>query len=303
MPFLLEEFTQQLWSGDPDFFLPGSGLAQPGGLEDCIQYNGITLHDRSVLDKYRLTMIDGLHGGPRIRSGETVNPSDHGYTPLTNFLEGRSVTLEGTINAGNIAKMRDMQQALRTAFFSMVERPLIVRTGNPARDVYIMARNTDQIGLRDAQQKKDRFTRDFQINMRATDPRIYSLVAKSYALEELVDGDNTIDVDNMGNFPASPVIRLVGPLTNPVISCGVSLPDEGSVRRIEINGEIAAGEIYTYDAADGTMEDQLGFSQTKKIAIGARDIRLGSGTTTLNLNATDTDVDSSFEVSLKDTWI
>lgn len=162
-----------LWSGQQGVFLPGSGTAKPPGLESIVDYNGITINDRRVMDKYRVRKFSGLHGGSEIRSSEENNSSSIGATPLTNLPGGKTFIIEGTIQAGNTDKLRDMQQALTTAFFSMVERPMVFHSPLTG-DCYIMCRPTDQVSMTDEHTKNDRLVCDFQISMRATDPRIYS---------------------------------------------------------------------------------------------------------------------------------
>lgn len=180
MPILLSQFAAGLWAGDPLFALPGSGTSAPPGLEATLEFNGITIHDRSVVDKYRITGMDGLHGGPSVRYSSDPNVSDHGSRPGNNLWGDRTFVLEGRIEAHNVGKLRDMEQALRTAFYSTVERPVIFHTGDINRDVYIKARINDKIGLKEEQTRRDHLYRDFQITMTASDPRILSINTRNY---------------------------------------------------------------------------------------------------------------------------
>lgn len=173
-----------LWTGSPTLALPGSLTAQPPGIEAVYTYNGLTFNDRKVVDKFRITRTSGLNdGGVDLRTNEEPNPSAIGANPLANFLGGRTFTIEGSIIAHNVEKLRDMEQALRTALYSTVERPLTMsRVYDTTRDVYIMCRIADKPAW------KDEFTnttgnlqRDFQIIMRASDPRIYSYNQRTYS--------------------------------------------------------------------------------------------------------------------------
>ena len=304
MPILLSPFADSLWAGIPENATPGSQLSQPAGLEALLEYNGIIIHDRSVYDKYRLKAIDGLHGGVGIRVNEDTNSGDHGSFPLMNMLDARSIIIEGVINTGNLSKMRDLQQALRTAFFSMVERPLIIRTGNTARDVYVMARISDKIGMREEQTKIDRFTRDFQISMRATDPRIYSINSRTYTNATVADGDSLITLIHAGNFQASPTIKLDGPMTNPIVKNTTYMPDENYQRFIKINGSIPSGATYTYDSKNGTLVNQLGVRKDSQLDVTSTQLRLTNGENILQLTTTGTSLGvSAFTVTLQDTWI
>lgn len=304
MPILLSPFADSLWAGIPENATPGSQTSQPAGLEALLEYNGIIIHDRNVYDKYRLKAIDGLHGGVGIRVNEDTNPGDHGSFPLMNMLDARSIIIEGVINTGNLSKMRDLQQALRTSFFSMVERPLIIRTGDVNRDVYVMARINDKIGMREEQTKMDRFTREFQISMRATDPRIYSINSRTYTNPSVVDGDNITTLIHAGNFQASPVIKLDGPMTNPVVTNTTYMPDENFQRFIKINGSIPSGSTYTYDSKNGTLVNQLGVRKDSQLDVTSSQIRLANGENILQLTTTGTSIGTTASyVTLQDTWI
>ena len=250
-----------------------------------------------------MTAIDGLHGGPSIRVNEEKNPGDHGGYPLANLLDARTFSIEGEVFTGNIAKMRDLEQAMRTAFYSMVERPLIMRTGNAALDVYIMCRINDQIGLREEQSKMDRFRRSFRIPLRATDPRIYSVQRRTYREEAIEDGDNLILPTNAGNWPAAPKLHFEGPMIDPVVLNATFMPDEASSGSSKSTAR-SLRVTSTYDAQLGTLTDQTGERKDAQLDVSSREIRLTTGENQLQLSTTGTeDGISAFEVSFQDTWV
>lgn len=181
MPILLETFVRRIWQGHPDHALPGSRTAAPHSLQATLSFNGIKLNDRTVVDRYRIIQIDGFQG-PSIRNAMEPNPGDHGSTPLDNTLGERTMLITGKIVAHNMDKLEDMQMALRTAFYSMTEKPLIVSVADINRDVEIMARMTDKLGMVD-KQDNDRFERDFQITLVATDPIWRSRMRRQYAID------------------------------------------------------------------------------------------------------------------------
>lgn len=159
--------------------LPGSMKSQPPGLEAIMEYNQLYFHDRLVVDKFRVLSLDGVQGAD-IRDNREANPSDHGETPFDNYLGGRTILITGRVEAHNIGKLRDMQQGLRTAFYSMQERPLIFHVGDPQRDVQIYCRMIDKISMRE-EQTNDRPHREFQITLRASDPRFRSVVDRVHS--------------------------------------------------------------------------------------------------------------------------
>ena len=85
--------------------------------------------------------------------------------------------------------------------------------------------------------------------MRATDPRIYSVNARTYTTEDdVLDGNNLVTLLHAGNFQASPVIKKMEKMTNPVVQNTTYMPDENYQRFIKINGNIPNGSTYTYDS-------------------------------------------------------
>lgn len=110
-----------------DLFLSGDPSANPRGLESQLVYNDLVLNDRlSGPDRYIITEIDGL-ADANIRDSREDNPVRHGQTTYQSFYSGRTITLTGQIQAGNIDKLRLMSQELHSAFNSLEELPLIFR--------------------------------------------------------------------------------------------------------------------------------------------------------------------------------
>lgn len=179
-----------LWKGATSVASPGSKTSSPPGLESILEFNGLTFHDRSVVDKYRLVSMEGINGGPNIRYNSEANPGDHGSTPLANLLGDRTFILTGRIEAHNIEKLRDMEQAMRTSFYTMQEHLLTFRVGTQSsRDVYIKARINDRLGLKEEQVRRDHVYREFQITMTASDPRIYSTSTRTYSWSAITYDD------------------------------------------------------------------------------------------------------------------
>lgn len=178
MPILLEQFIGQLWDGAPGMFLEGSGASRPSGLEALLEYNGLVMNDRLVADQFRIGEIDGLQDAD-VRDSREANPSDHGESAFNAYYGGRTITLNGRVQAGNVGKLRDMQQALRYAFQDLTELPLYFRTGNINTDVFIMCRKSAPTASREAQTTRDTFRRDFLVTLRASDPRFMSVVERS----------------------------------------------------------------------------------------------------------------------------
>lgn len=108
-------------------YTPAPFSAIPHGLEAEYLYNGLLLNARSTSpDRYRITEIDGLSDAD-IRDSREDNPLQHGEIALDSFYNGRTITINGRIEAGNIAKLREMQESLRSAFGRLVESPLYIK--------------------------------------------------------------------------------------------------------------------------------------------------------------------------------
>jgi hypothetical protein len=97
------------------------------GLESVFEYNGLTLNDRRSVDRYRLTAITGLDDAD-VRDTREVNPDFDGETAYQALYGGRTITLTGEIQTGNLDYLRYMQHYLKATFDDIgVEKDLLVR--------------------------------------------------------------------------------------------------------------------------------------------------------------------------------
>lgn len=198
----------------------GSGLAIPGGLECAFEYRGLILNVRGTPERYRLSSIDGLMDAD-IRDTRDPNTNSDGETPYNAFYGGRTVVLNGTILAYSIPKLRDMTQALRSAFSDIGnEYPLIFRTGTFAHDHMIYCKKISAINMTEQQQNQD-IRRDFQISLRASYPCFLGYYQKTIDVSNAgnVDGGWTLlgNATNIGNYKALPVFRIHGPFASVTI--------------------------------------------------------------------------------------
>jgi hypothetical protein len=90
------------------------------GLQSPIHYNGLILNDRLRPDRYWVTEIDGL-GAPDIRDNRAPRPADHGEIPYDAYWSGDTLTIDGTMEAGNLFELARMERDLRAAFGTLVE--------------------------------------------------------------------------------------------------------------------------------------------------------------------------------------
>jgi hypothetical protein len=135
-----------------------------------------------VIDKYRVISIDGLDD-PDVRDSRDENPADDGEQPNFSLYGGRTIAITGRIEAYSLAKLRDMQQALRTAFVDISrERRFNFLTGASETDHYINCKKFTKNQWGEEQKHLNHFFRDFVITLRASDPRFYLKSRKDYSV-------------------------------------------------------------------------------------------------------------------------
>src|ERR1700752_3337915 len=71
----------------------------------------LVLNDRLRPDRYLITTISGLRGSD-VRDTRIPHPSAHGEVPYDAFFGGRTVSIEGTMEAGNIAELGRLERDL-----------------------------------------------------------------------------------------------------------------------------------------------------------------------------------------------
>lgn len=183
MPLGIPPPSTGLASGSSVSIGQGSGTAVPAGIEAVLEYNGIYLNNRSWIDTYLVTSIDGL-GDADIRDDRDVNPQAHGETYFKAFYGGRTVVLSGKIRAFTLSKLRDMTQGLRQAFANLDhEKPLYFHAGNPDYTAVLYCKKAAPLSLNESQNTPNHFERDFQVTLRASNPRFLSKTAKQISVQ------------------------------------------------------------------------------------------------------------------------
>lgn len=218
MPITFPEPVIGLGGGVADGPLPGSGLGVPAGVEAVFEYNGLYLNVLTNVDRYKIKSIDGLDD-PDLRDQREDNPGDDGETAYPSFYSGRPMSLQGTIQAYTLQKMRDMIMALEQAFNNIrVEKPLYIHGPTLAQTVYIDCRKNARLTIQETQQDY-RFFRDFLIPLRASNFRILSLERPSQSVAGLNAGAAVVmTVTNLGSYPAQTLVQLTGGMTGPRIT-------------------------------------------------------------------------------------
>ncbi len=242
----LQTVLQGLAGGSANVGIIGTKHSGPVGVESIIEYrsaNPIYLNVVDWIDTFIVNSIDGLDGAD-IRSGALPNPGEHGETPTDPLFGGRSLVMTGKQYAQTIWKLRDMQQGLRGSFIDIKhEYPLIFHALDPADDLMIMCKLASKIAMVDQQTTKNSFERDFQIPLRASNPRFLNAVRSVAEFTQAGASFNNIALVlyNRGNFEAQTTIELTGPMTNPTVY------NEENGTAAVISGSIPVGETWVLE--------------------------------------------------------
>jgi hypothetical protein len=244
----LQTVLAGLAGGSANRSIIGTKRSGPVGIESIIEYrsaNPIYLNVVDWVDTFIVISINGLDGAD-LRLSALPNPGDHGETPGDPLWGGRTLVLTGKQYANTIWKLRDMQQGIRAAFMEIKrEYPLIFHALDPADDLMVMCKLADKIAIVDQQTTKNDFQRDFQITLRASNPRFLGAVRRVYEFTQAVASYNNIalTLQQSGNFEAQTTIELTGPMTNPTVY------NEDNGTAAIISGTIPAGETWVLDQA------------------------------------------------------
>jgi hypothetical protein len=286
-------------SGAPNLALPGSGFAQPKGLECVWEYGPLRMNDLTVFDKYRVQKISGLDGAD-IRTSAESNTQDHGEVIGQQFFGGRTIVLEGRIETLTMQKMNDMEQALRQAFLSINrDLPLAIRSGSTGMDAFIMCRITAKPNI-DRSLDNMQMHRAFMLTLRAQDPRVLSY--NQHNINQDVTADiTTLTPLNMGNFDAQPIITLHGPLTRSGSRIRLSCIELGL--ELDYQADIAPGHYVVFDTAKRTAVDDTGAEVFTNFTFASDMMRFAPGYSTIELEAHGYGTGSYIDLVWRDTWM
>jgi Phage tail protein len=235
---------------------PNLFTAAPYGLEVQLVFNGLTMNANKsfpsgTLGAYFITAMGGLDDAD-VRATADPRPDMHGELPLTAWYGGRTLVIEGYILALNSRQLRVMQQALRQAFAPLTEKSLVFSTGDTVNgDVFINCRKATPLAMREQMQQNyaQFFKREFQISLRASDPRFLAFTASSATSGTNPANNTNIACTNSGNWSSYPVITITGPfnanlvITNTTTGIGFT-----------INTALTGGQVLTIDCDQRTVK-------------------------------------------------
>lgn len=294
------------WQGDPVFSIEGSGFSVPIGLEAVFNYNGLIMNDLTVFDKYRVMSIDGL-ADPDIRDNREDKPGEDGEDSYDSYYSGRTIVLRVRVEAYELKKLRDMEEALRSAFVTMEELPLHFLTNDPTKNHYIMCKKSAALTKEeDVQNLNFRHFREWQITLRASDPRFYRSIKKT---DEATGADNyNLNAINNGNYTTYPLIKIFGPIG------AIELINEDArepFNNIKFNSNIAlgAGDFYSINIEKRTVTNANGENRLSDLDPASGWLKLYSGNNRLAFSAATSgssatsSAGASYSLEWRDAWI
>jgi len=302
---LYNDPNPEKWQGDPNLSITGSGFAVPRGIEAILSYNGLVMNDLTVYDKYRVLSIDGLADAD-VRDNREELPGDDGESAYDNFYGGRTIVLKVRVEAYELNKLRDMEEALRTAFSTMVNNPLYFLTGDPEKDHYISCKKSASLTKEeDVSNINFKHFREWQITLRASDPRFYRV--KKKFLTTLVNNyyqTDEVNLINIGNYNTKPIITLQGAMSNiKIINDNANEPFNNITFKDSVS--ISDGNYYVIDIEKRIVIDQNGNNKINDLDKSSGWLKLypGSNRVYLDPSTTLSSSNAQFSFSWKDAWI
>lgn len=166
--------------------------------------------------------------------GEIVSrPSAHGDFDLPVFRQPRMITIKGAAYASSRWSIEQLQDMFYGILADGGHGDLTFMTVDGSRRCSVRLSGEPKftvVGDEDA---------DFQIGFRAADPRKYG--------EPREFSGSSVDVFHYGNFPASPVVEVVGPRTAPYTITGPG------GRTVVVAQSLSAGQTHRIDFSDGGL--------------------------------------------------
>lgn len=211
----------------------------PLGIECPIERNGFRFNNKNQNEYVRIMSIDGLDDAD-IRSTVEPNPSDHGEILFDSpKYGGRTLVLNCRVIAQSLSSMRILKRAACRSFNDLKEYPMIWRTGSLDTDHQINCRKVSIAGSE--AQSNMKLERDFQITVRAQNPRFVSRI--EYVRTINLYEETQITIPNLGDFPSTCRVQIIGPIGDGNISFTNLTTNE----RVHIGGSIDVDDVYFFN--------------------------------------------------------
>lgn len=191
-------------------------------------------------------------------------------------------------------------------------------------DVYVLCRKSEKLNI-SKELKNERYERDFQISLRATDPRMVSSVSnkrgivpvsisalgrtysRSYDLKyntnmnslgTAVSSGNIVSVFNSGNENAQPIFTLTGTLVGPMI-----ITNETTGESMRLNASVNPGDYIVIDIKNGTILYSNGANMFSAYDKTSDWVTIAPGYNQFSISIQGFSGNSRFDIEWNDTWM
>lgn len=238
----------------------------PPGLESQIDFgvtnqysNPIVLNRKDpnglrVLDSYHITDIGGLDDAD-IRFAEEPKSALDGMNYLKTRYGGRTITLDGFIDASNLQSLRQLQARLKqqlggagaltgsnSIVSGLVEQNLVFRSPfDNSWDSFIAVRKSGPLQMKE-NQPDQRMRRPFLATLRAANPFFQTMGSRT----EVLQMGGTTYIPNKGNSLSLPLVVFWGPFYRAELLLGGSLV---------ISATVSASTQFTIDSLNRTASN------------------------------------------------
>jgi Siphovirus-type tail component, C-terminal domain/Phage tail protein RIFT-related domain len=271
-------------------------------------YNGLTFGGANDIG---VTSVTGLSPA-NARIDEVEKAGDHGSYIFAQFLEARTITIEGDVTGISAIDFESKINLLRAAFIpQLTPQPLQMAVpGDVQKLAYCVPTKIDfPIDI-----SYQTFYETWTVEFMAEDPRIYSNATNVVDIYPAIPngisfnfvfsinfggtsgGSLTQSATNNGTFPSPPVVLLHGPMTNPVLTNLTT----GKYMRLAISiGEL---ETLTLDFYAKTAILNNLSSRYSSVVPGSSWWPLQPGANTVRLSADGITSNSKATVTYRDAW-
>lgn len=246
-------------------------------ISHAVYINGEAFNSTDLLTQNAgiyITRMAGWEDGVETRDVRDLRPGQHGELARALYLAGRTLTIEGFIQADDWTDLQARKRAL-AALCVPTSEEIIVQAPDPTAATIATSYASTMTGYERMTGRVLAFewgdymrgaAQSFMVQIRCSDPRRYTDVASTGETSDVATGGGmtfpasfplsfgssatggTVSITNEGTIEAPAVLRVDGPVTNPEISA-VTLD-----KVIAFDGlTVASGEYIEIDLQERTV--------------------------------------------------